>query len=144
MQASDFCERSLLHYTQPCRTGPSGTAAASLPPPVPRLPCTPPQAEAVLEIAGSLTQYTATLPAAGFECGCICNTATLSRLGTIAVLLRATDRGPNFQALESQCADAMQLQVVDGILQRACASATRAGIVVRGRHASNTHLHTHS
>eukprot|EP00892_Ulva_mutabilis_P000135 jgi/Ulvmu1/10121/UM006_0073.1 len=131
MQASDFCGRSLLHYTQPCRTGPSGTNATALPPPPAVFPCTPPHAEAILSIAGNLTQYTATIPAAGFECDCICDTAALGRLGTIGVAMRATDGGPNFQALESECAAGLRLQVIDGILQRPCASSIRAGVQVR-------------
>lgn len=131
MQAADYCEQALLHYTQPCRSGPSGTDTTSLPPPAALFPCTPPHSEAVLSVSGNLTPYTAAPPAAGFECSCICNTAALSRLGTVAVALRAADRGPNFQALESQCAAAVPLQLLAGVLQRPCSSATRAGVPVR-------------
>lgn len=87
----------------------------------------------MLTLAGNLTPYGATLPTAGFECGCICDTVTLSRLGTVAVALRAIDRGPNFQDLESECAAGVPLQVIDGVLQRPCSSAIRPGVLVRGR-----------
>ena len=131
MQAADFCERSLLHYTEPCRIGPSGSNATALPPPPAVFPCTPPDAEAVLTVSGNLTAPTASPPAQGFECGCICDTGAIQRLGTVGIVMRATDGGPNFQALNSECAVALPLQVIDGILQRPCASASRAGVQVR-------------
>lgn len=129
MQAAGYCEDALHYFTQPCRTGPSGTNATSLSSPV--YLCTAPDPEAILEISGNLSAYNVVLPPEGFNCSCICDESAIQRLGTVSVLMRATDRGPNFKELDSECNATSPLQLTDGIYQRACASSSTSGVLVR-------------
>ena len=129
LQAPDFCEQALQYFTQPCRSGPSGNNATSLSSPV--FPCTAPDSEAILPVAGNLSAYNVVLPPEGFNCSCICDETAIQRLGTVSVLLRARDVGPNHKELASECSSAADLQLVDGIYQRDCASAATSGVSVR-------------
>lgn len=81
-------------------------------------------------MAGNLSGYNVDLPPEGFNCSCICDETAILRLGTVSVLMRASDMGPNHKELASECSSTSSVQLIDGIYQRDCASAASSGVSV--------------
>lgn len=109
------CEQAAYHWMEPCRTllASGSTTNSTLYTEdfyfdgATAINCTGPDAGATLDIEGDLTPSSVTLPEAGFQCDCVCDPTWPSRLGTLTILLRATDvatsTSPNYQYLTSQC-----------------------------------------
>ena len=140
------CEQAAYHYMEPCRSLVPAAATTNTSSydenfffgGASAVNCTGPDAGTTLSIQGDLTPSKVELPANGFQCDCVCLSSWPSNLGSVTVLLRATDvatpSSPNYKYLATQCA-APALQQQDQVFVTDCASLqkTGAGNTVRSR-----------
>jgi hypothetical protein len=95
--------------------------------------CTGPDAGATVHVSGNLTAPRVELPAEGFQCSCVCDDQFPSALGSVAVLLRATDIAtdarPNWKNLTSECSSPPLWQE-EQVFVTTCSSSQRPGVQV--------------
>jgi hypothetical protein len=130
VQAVDYCERAVLHFSAPCRTLPSGSNSTRVTDFSGYVQnCTLPDASSVLDVAGRWSDHSVILPQAGFNCSCPCGADTLTALGSIDILLRAIDTGPNYKQLAPRCTSAAPVYQGDLYVAK-CSSAANSGVQV--------------
>jgi hypothetical protein len=129
----------MWHFTEPCRSmaGDSNSTLYSedfVFNGQSAMNCTGPDAGATLQVIGNLTA--SSVPTENFQCDCVCDVTRQypTNLGTVAVLLRATDvataSSPNYKDLVSECLQP-SLQPDGQVFTTVCNSPRIPGIQVR-------------
>lgn len=142
MQDPDYCLLAAYHFTEPCRSmeGDTDTSLTTLLASIwgaARETCAGEDAAAALQVRGSLTAPAVTLPAAGFQCSCVCDNNFPTWLGSISLLLRAvdvaTDDRPNYKNLRPECS-APDLEPDGQVFVTGCRALLDTSLSVRAAH----------